>query len=60
MGYGCFLSKDGIVMFGLFCEEESGGWGMLPTGKGCGEDLLSLLSALAFYFGDLFKDPDLD
>ena len=46
-------------MFGLFCE-ESGGWGMLLTEKGCGEDLLSLLSALAFCLADLFKDPDLD
>jgi hypothetical protein len=61
VGHGCFRSKEeGLVMFGLFCEEESGRWGMVPTGKNGGEDLLGLLCALAFCFGDLFEDPDLD
>jgi hypothetical protein len=49
-----FPSKEeGIVMFGLFCEKDSGGWGMVPTGRDGGEDLLGFL-------GDLFEDPDLD
>lgn len=47
-------------MFRLFCEKESGGWGMLMTGKDGGEDLLSLLRTLAFCFGNLFENPDLN
>ena len=47
VGYRCYTSKVvgicGTVMLGLFCEEESGGWGMVPTRKDGGEYLSGLL-----------------